>query len=72
VVVYSQKKETMALNNSLVQYQIPLLCGENYEYWSVKMRTFLISQDLWMFVSAGCTELADQASYNALSVGQKI
>ena len=34
------------------------------------MRTFLISQDLWMLVSARYTD--DQASYNALSVDQKI
>jgi hypothetical protein len=72
VVVCSQKKETMAQNNNSVQYQIPLFCGENYEYWSVKMRTLLISQDLWMLVSAGYTEPTDQAAYNALSVDQKI
>ena len=62
----------MAQNNSSVQYQIPLLCGENYEYWSVKMRTLLILQDLWILVSTGYTDQVDQASYNALSVDQKI
>ena len=35
------------------------------------MRTLLISQDLWMLVSAGYTEPADQAAYNALPVDQK-
>jgi hypothetical protein len=72
VVVCSQKKERMAQNNNSVQYQIPLFCGENYEYWNVKMRTLLISQDLWMLVSVGYTEPADQTTYNALSVVQKI
>ena len=36
------------------------------------MRNLLISQDLWMLVSVGYTEPTDQASYNALSVDQKI
>jgi hypothetical protein len=36
------------------------------------MRTLLISQDLWMLVSAGYTEPVDQAAYNALLVDQKI
>jgi len=62
----------MAQNKNLVQYQIPLFCGENYEYWSVKMRTLLISQNLWLLVFAGYTEPIDQATYNALSVDQKI
>ena len=38
----------------------------------MKMRTLVISHDLWMLVSAGYTELADQDAYNALSVDQKI
>ena len=62
----------MAQTNNSIQYHIPLLCGENYEYWSVKMRNFLISQDLWMLVSAGYTEPTDHAAYNTLSVDQKI
>jgi len=61
----------MAQNNGSVQCQVLLFCGENYEYWSVKMRTLLTSQDLWMFVFTGYTKPADQASYNALSVDQK-
>ena len=36
------------------------------------MRTFLISQDLWILVYAGYTEPADQTAYNALSVDHKI
>jgi hypothetical protein len=61
----------MAQNNGSVKFQIPLFCGDNYEYWSVKMRTLFISQDLWMLVSAGYTEPADQAAYTLLSVDQK-
>ena len=62
----------MAQNNSSVQYQIPLFCGEKFEYWSMKMRTLLISQDLWMLFSIGYTDPADQDAYNALSVDHKI
>ena len=36
------------------------------------MRTLLISQDLWMLLSIGYTDPADQDAYNALSVDQKI
>ena len=61
----------MAYNSNAVDYQIPLLCGETYEYWCVNIVPFLISQDLWVLIFVGYQEPVDQASYNALFVDQK-
>ena len=63
----------MAQNNSnAVKYQIPFFSGENFEYWSIRMKTFLTSQDLWTLVSTGYTEPADENTYNALTADQKL
>ena len=31
----------------------PVFDGESYDYWSIKMKTLLISQDLWDIVEEG-------------------
>eukprot|EP01018_Ginkgo_biloba_P012380 Gb_05669 [translate_table: standard] len=63
----------MAQNNSnVVQYQIIFFSGENFEYWSIKVKTFLTSQDLWTLVSTGFTEPTDENTYNALITDQKL
>ena len=31
----------------------PVFDGENYDYWCIKMKTLLISQDLWDIVDEG-------------------
>jgi len=61
----------MVQNSNVVQYHISLFGGENYEYLCVKMKTLLISQDLWILVSVGYTDSVDQVAYNALLVDQK-
>ena len=35
---------------------MPIFYGENYEYWSVQMKTLFISQDLWDIVEDGYEE----------------
>lgn len=35
---------------------IPIFKSENYEFWSIRMKTLLKSQDLWEFVESGYTE----------------
>lgn len=32
---------------------LPIFKGEHYEYWSIKMITLFISQDLWELVEKG-------------------
>ncbi|KAF5458969.1 hypothetical protein F2P56_022961, partial [Juglans regia] len=34
---------------------VPIFSDENYDYWSIKMKTFFISQDLWDVVERGLT-----------------
>ncbi|XP_043700170.1 uncharacterized protein LOC122650864 [Telopea speciosissima] len=32
---------------------VPIFAGENYDFWSIKMRTYFLSQDLWDIVNNG-------------------
>ncbi|MQL94517.1 hypothetical protein Taro_027173 [Colocasia esculenta] len=41
---------------NLFQSLVPIFSGENYEFWSIKLRTFFISQDLWDLVEVGYAE----------------
>ncbi|KAF7816710.1 rust resistance kinase Lr10-like [Senna tora] len=45
----------MAVNgiSSSTQPLIPFFKGENYEFWSIKMRTLFMSQELWELVEHG-------------------
>ncbi|KAD6454911.1 hypothetical protein E3N88_09617 [Mikania micrantha] len=33
--------------------QLPIFKGDGYEFWSIRMRTILMSHDLWEFVTVG-------------------
>jgi len=33
----------------------PTFNGENYDFWSIKMKTFFCSQDLWKIVDSDAT-----------------
>lgn len=41
---------------AISQMLIPTFDGENYEFWKIKMRTLLLSQNLWSFIESGYTE----------------
>jgi len=43
----------MANNMNISQPQIPVFQGENFGFWSIKMKTLFLSQDLWDFVENG-------------------
>src|SRR5664279_5534480 len=43
----------MAENMSVSNPSIPLFKGDNYEFWSIKIRTLLKSQGLWELVEKG-------------------
>ncbi|CAJ2654309.1 unnamed protein product [Trifolium pratense] len=44
---------------------IPIFNGENYDFWSIKMKTFFCSQDLWDIVDEGFTIPEDLSTLNA-------
>ncbi|GKV09408.1 hypothetical protein SLEP1_g20916 [Rubroshorea leprosula] len=49
----------MASNSNslnLSQSLVPIFNGENYVFWSTKMKTFFVSQDLWDLVENGFAE----------------
>ena len=37
----------------MAQTMVPVFAGENYDIWSIKMRTLLLSQGLWNIVEEG-------------------
>jgi len=41
---------------------MPRFDGKNYEYWSILMKTMLISQDVWEVIENGFPELTDEAT----------
>lgn len=55
----------MAVNNNnsvnVSQPSIPIFKGENYEFWSIKMKTLFKSQELWDLVENGYSEIDEEA-----------
>ena len=47
------------------QIPIPVLSGENYQYWATKMKTYFMSQSLWDIVEKGYTFPEDMTSLTA-------
>lgn len=45
---------------SASQTMIPTFKGENYQFWSIKMKTLFLSYDLWELVENGYAEPNDQ------------
>ena len=43
-------------NSSIVNWsnvQVPIFSGENYDFWSIKLRTLFLSMNLWDMVETG-------------------
>ena len=49
----------MALNGNNPSWPIPEFYGEDYEYWSIKMKTLLIGKGFWEIVEDGYDEPTD-------------
>ena len=58
-------------SGSILQPQLPIFNGKNYDYWSIKMKTLFYSQDVWDLVESGFPEPANQQAYRALSQAEK-
>ena len=43
--------------NSLLERQVPVLNGQNYNQWAVAMQNFLMSQSLWHVLTDSCPPL---------------
>ncbi|CAB4298508.1 unnamed protein product [Prunus armeniaca] len=50
---------------------MPIFNGENYEYWSLQMKTLFISQDLWDLVEDGYKELEKNSTGKATPESQQ-
>lgn len=53
------KKIRAGATRSILQPQIPIFNGKNYDYWSIRMKTLFSSQDVWDLVENGFPELSD-------------
>ena len=60
----------MATSRNLGPTQDPILLGKNYEFWSLRMRSFLQAQECWDPVDLGYVEL-DPANLVAMSNPQR-
>ena len=49
--------------------QILMFNGKYFEYWSIQMKIFLISQDLWRLVSQGY-KIVDVVAFVALTTNE--
>ena len=58
-------------NEGNFPFQLPLFSKDNYEYWSIKMKTMLLSQELWELAEGGYTEPANLDSLNPLTQAQR-
>ncbi|CAL9010551.1 unnamed protein product [Prunus brigantina] len=54
-----------------IQNLMPIFDGENYEYWSLQMKTLSISQDLWDLVEDGYEELEKTSTGKATPESQQ-
>lgn len=43
-------------SNNNPQPKIPLFAGENYDFWSIKMKILFKSQDLWEIIDEGYSD----------------
>ncbi|KAC9449885.1 hypothetical protein E3N88_45811 [Mikania micrantha] len=53
VACIHKKNKVMAQHQATPLPPLPIFKGEGYEFWSIRMRTILMSQDLWEFISNG-------------------
>ena len=55
-----------AATNNTFQAQLPKLNAKNYDNWSIQLKVFFRSQDLWSLVEKGFTDTTDATAFNAL------
>ncbi|CAM8987897.1 unnamed protein product [Rhodiola kirilowii] len=47
--------------SNTIPLQIPKFKGRNFKNWSIQLKTFFRSQDLWSLVETGYTEVVGKA-----------
>lgn len=53
----------MASSQSSFSMPIPIFDGSNYDFWSLKMKTFFLAQDLWKNVTEGFGITEDTSNF---------
>ena len=56
-----------AATNNTMQVQLPKLNGKNYDNWSIQLKVFFHSQDMWSIVENGFTDVTEAIAYATLS-----
>lgn len=52
------------------ELKIPIFDGEDFEFWMIKMKTTVVSYDLWTYIDQGYT-VSDVPEYD-LTVNQRL
>ena len=61
----------MAGEAGKIWQQPPSFNGKNYDTWAKKMKTIMVSNDLWEFIINGFNDVTDATQYAALTNNQK-
>ncbi|KAK9734966.1 hypothetical protein RND81_04G174500 [Saponaria officinalis] len=56
-----------AATNNTFQAQLPKLNAKNYDNWSIQLKVFFRSRDLWSIVERGYTDISDATAFEALT-----
>ena len=62
----------MAGDTGKIWQQPPSFNGQNYDTWAKKMKTIMVANDLWEFISNRFNDVTDPTQYDALTNAQKI
>ncbi|KAK4395553.1 hypothetical protein Sango_1709600 [Sesamum angolense] len=52
------------------QISVPIFSGQNYDYWTIKMKTYFQSQKLWEIVEEGVTLPEDSSTSSSAEKGK--
>ena len=61
----------MAGDTRKIWQQPPSFNGHNYDTWAKKMKTIMVANDLWEFITNRFNDVTDPIQYVALSNNQK-
>ena len=61
----------MAGDAGKIWQQPPPFNGQNYDTWAKKMKTIMVANDLWEFITNGLNDVTNRTQYAALTNAQK-
>ena len=59
MIIFFSKTKMAVVGFSFFTPLLPIFNGEKYEWWSIKMKTLLRSQELWDLVEYGFVDISE-------------